>query len=96
MTAHRQRLSQVMTLAWSRYRFAILGGSRALSFSEALRGAWRWVKDEGARAAAAAAWATNPRPIVHLRSPVSSAISRRLGTGWQDRNASRLTSRIGY
>lgn len=68
----------VMTVAWSLFREAAkVGQSR--TFSDALSGAWRWVKRLHAVRPAWMRGKGGPRTVV-LRSPIApSAIARRHG-----------------
>jgi hypothetical protein len=97
--ARRAYLSDLMHLAWSKFRFERLGAAPC-TFATALRHAWAWTKGEAARAAAAARWndATSRR-TVHVAPTALSPIRRSLaGRPYANRlayDAGRLTSRLG-
>jgi hypothetical protein len=97
--ARRAYLSEIMNLAWSKFRFERLGATPC-AFAAALRHAWAWSKGESARAAAATRWNEAASHRVVRVAPVALSPIRRSLTGkpyaarlaW---DAGRLTSRLG-
>jgi hypothetical protein len=97
--AHRQTLRDVMNLAWRKFCWERTGRT-PISFADALRHAWEWVKGEAARAAAKARHDAAPaKRVVYLRSPGLSPISRSLqGQAYAGRkawDAGRVTTSLG-
>lgn len=95
-TERRAFLSNVMTLAWSKYRYE----RGAVTFADALRHAWNWHKGASARAAVAERYASAPaHGLITYRAPVQSPIRRSLtGKAYAytlSRDAGRVTSRLG-
>ena len=92
--ARRQFLREVMSLAWRKYRW-----ERSITFADALRHAWEWVKSETARVAAKARHDAAPvKRTIYLRSPGLSPIRRSLTGPYANRvawDAGRLTTALG-
>jgi hypothetical protein len=95
----RNALREIMTLAWWKFRWERTGRA-PVTFADALRHAWEWVKGEAARVAAKARWDAAPaKRVVYLRSPGVSPISRSLrGQAYAGRkawDAGRVTTSLG-
>lgn len=97
-TAHRAFLRDVMELAWSLFRGEQLGPSPR-TFSDALRGAWRWMKRQAERIAAQPQWAKGSRTrTVAFASMVQSPIRRGLTGPYKNNRAAwagRTTLAVG-
>jgi hypothetical protein len=96
--ARRQTLREIMQLAWRKFRWE-RSGVRPVTFADALRHAWEWVKGEAARIAAKARYDAAPaHRTVYLRNPVISPIRRTLTGPYANRaawDAGRLTTALG-
>jgi hypothetical protein len=97
--AHRNTLREVMETAWSLYR-AELRGPNPRTFSDALAGAWRWVKAAAARMAARPTWASGSASRTlymadTTRSPIRRSLTGQVYAYTRARTAGRLTSRLG-
>ena len=100
MNAERRSFFRViMQTAWALYR-ADLRGPTPRTFAEALGGAWRWMKAQAARIAAAPQWAKSPRsaPVAFrsmLHSPTRRGLTGKAYAYTLSGQAGRITSRIG-
>lgn len=95
-TERRETLRQVMQTAWGLFRAE--AGRR--TFADALAGAWRWVKNSAARAAANAAWAARNRGRTvsygtMLQSPIRRSLGAQPYAGRRAGEAGYVTSMIG-
>lgn len=98
-TERRAFIKEVMHLAWSLYR-AELNGPSPRTFSDALTGAWRWMKGNVARAAQQPRWAQGSRPRTvsfgtMLQSPIRRSMTGQAFSGVRAAEAGYLTSIMG-
>lgn len=94
-----QTRREVMLMAWSLYR-AEADGPSPRTFSDALAGAWRWVKRAAERTAEAAAWIRQARGkhvrfASMIKSPTRRTLASQRYAGAAFASSNYVTSRMG-